>query len=104
MKRGLALSKELLHSIVNREIVNEFGRKVGQVLDLVIDKKSGRILAVVAKISKSEELLQKLTKDERGNVYIPISVISIIKNEFQIDEKKLRLIILKRKTAQKQEF
>jgi sporulation protein YlmC with PRC-barrel domain len=104
MKRGLALSKELLHSIVNREIVNEFGRKVGQVLDLVIDKKSGRILAVVAKTSKSEELLQKLTKDEKGNIYIPISVISVIKNEFQIDEKKLRLIILKRKTAQKQEF
>nr|MDO8080572.1 PRC-barrel domain-containing protein [Candidatus Freyarchaeota archaeon] len=98
------MSKELLHSIVNREIVNEFGRKVGQVVDLVIDKKSGRILAVIAKIGKSEELLHKLTKDERGNIYIPISVISIVKNSFQIDEKKLRLIILKRKTAQKQEF
>lgn len=97
------MSKELLHSIINREIVNEFGRKVGQVVDLVIDKKSGRILALVAKISKSEELLNKLTKDERGNIYIPMSVISITKNEFQIDEKKIRLIILKRKTTQKQE-
>jgi sporulation protein YlmC with PRC-barrel domain len=98
------LSKELLHGIINREIVNEFGSKVGQVVDLVIDKKSGRILAFVAKISKSEELLNKLAKDEKGNIYIPISVISTIKNGFQIDEKKLRLIILKRKTMQKQEF
>lgn len=99
MKRGVALSKELLHSIINREIVNEFGRKVGQIVDLVIDKKSGRIQAILAKTNKSEELLQRLTKDERGNIYIPISVISIIKNVFRIDEKKLRLIILKRKTA-----
>ncbi|WXG40767.1 MAG: PRC-barrel domain-containing protein [Candidatus Freyarchaeum deiterrae] len=93
------MSKELLHSIINREIVNEFGRKVGQIVDLVIDKKSGRIQAILAKTNKSEELLQRLTKDERGNIYIPISVISIIKNVFRIDEKKLRLIILKRKTA-----
>lgn len=99
MKRRVALSKELLHSIINREIVNEFGRKVGQIVDLVIDKKSGRIQAILAKTNKSEELLQRLTKDERGNIYIPISVISIIKNVFRIDEKKLRLIILKRKTA-----
>ena len=84
--------------------MNEFGKKVGQIVDLVIDKKSGRILAFVVKASKSEELLHKLTKDEKGNIYIPLSVISIMKNEFQINEKKLRLIILKRKTVQKQEF
>lgn len=93
------MSKELLQNLINRKILNEFGRKVGQVLDLIIDKKSGKIQAVVAKVDKSEEILQKLTKDEKGNTYIPFSVISIIKNDFQIDEKKLRLIILKKKTA-----
>jgi sporulation protein YlmC with PRC-barrel domain len=93
------LSKELLQNLINRKILNEFGKKVGQVLDLIIDKKSGKIQAVVAKVDKSEEILQKLTKDEKGNTYIPFSVISIIKNDFQIDEKKLRLIILKKKTA-----
>ncbi|MEM3585790.1 MAG: PRC-barrel domain-containing protein [Candidatus Jordarchaeaceae archaeon] len=98
------MSKELLNSIINRDIVDEFGRKVGQVVDLLIDKKSGRILAFVAKTSKSEELLNKLSKDERGNIYIPTSVISTVKNGFQIDEKKLRLIILKKKTLQKQEL
>lgn len=98
------LSKVLLHNIINRDIMNEFGRKVGQVVDLLIDKKSGKVLAFVAKIGKSEELLNELAKDERGNIYIPTSVMSITKNELQIDEKKLRLIILKRKTAQKQEF
>ncbi|MFB0560506.1 MAG: PRC-barrel domain-containing protein [Candidatus Lokiarchaeia archaeon] len=98
------MSKQLLQSIINTKIVNEFGKKIGQIVDLVIDKKSGRIIVFVAKVSKSEELLQKLTKDEKGNIYIPISVISIMKNEFQIDEKKLRLIILKRKATQKQEF
>ncbi len=93
------MSKELLQNLINRKILNEFGKKVGQVLDLIIDKKSGKIQAVVAKIDKSEEILQKLTKDEKGNIYIPFSVISVIKNDFQIDEKKLRLIILKKKTA-----
>ncbi|GEM_PF-4764538 len=93
------MSKELLQNLINRKILNEFGKKVGQVLDLIIDKKSGKIQAVVAKVDKSEEILQKLTKDEKGNTYIPFSVISIIKNDFQIDEKKLRLIILKKKTA-----
>lgn len=93
-----------LKDIINKKIVNELGKRVGQIVDLVIDKKSGKIVAVVAKASKSEEILQNLTKDEKGNIYIPLSVISIIKNEFQIDEKKLRLIILKRKTVQKQEF
>ncbi len=98
------MSKELLQSIINKKIINEFGKKVAQIVDLIIDKKSGKILAVVAKTSKSEELLNKLTKDENGNIFIPLSVISIVKNEFQIDDKKLRLIILKRKTVQKQEF
>ncbi|MEM2134537.1 MAG: PRC-barrel domain-containing protein [Candidatus Freyarchaeota archaeon] len=93
------MSKELLQNLINRKILNEFGKKVGQVLDLIIDKKSGKIQAVVAKVDKSEEILQKLTKDEKGNTYIPFSVISMIKNDFQIDEKKLRLIILKKKTA-----
>ncbi|MGQ9721953.1 MAG: PRC-barrel domain-containing protein [Candidatus Jordarchaeum sp.] len=93
-----------LKDIINKKIVNELGKRVGQIVDLVIDKKSGKIVAVVAKASKSEEILQNLTKDEKDNIYIPLSVISIIKNEFQIDEKKLRLIILKRKTVQKQEF
>ncbi|MBS7250675.1 MAG: PRC-barrel domain-containing protein [Candidatus Freyarchaeota archaeon] len=93
------MSKELLQNLINRKILNEFGKKVGQVLDLIIDKKSGKIQAVVAKVDKSEEILQKLTRDEKGNTYIPFSVISMIKNDFQIDEKKLRLIILKKKTA-----
>lgn len=98
------MSKELLQNLINTKVVNEFGKKVGQIIDLVIDKKSGRILAFVAKVNKSEELLHKLTKDEKGNIYIPLSIISITKNEFRVDEKKLRLIILKRKTAQKPEF
>ena len=98
------MSKVFLHNIINKDIINEFRRKVGQVVDLLIDKKSGKVLAFVVKISKSEELLNELVKDERGNIYIPTSVISITKNELQIDEKKLRLIILKRKAAQKQEL
>ena len=95
------LSKDLLQNVINKGILNEFGRRIGRVVDLVIDKRSGRILAIVAKTSKSEELLQKLTKDEKGNVYIPFSVVSDVRDVFQIDEKKLRLIILKRETAQK---
>ncbi len=95
------LSKDLLQNVINKGILNEFGRRIGRVVDLVIDKRSGRILAIVAKTSKSEELLQKLSKDEKGNVYIPVSVVSDVRDVFQIDEKKLRLIILKRETAQK---
>ena len=95
------LSKDLLQNVINKGILNEFGRRIGRVVDLVIDERSGRILAIVAKTSKSEELLQKLSKDEKGNVYIPVSVVSDVRDVFQIDEKKLRLIILKRETAQK---
>ncbi|MHA1429458.1 MAG: PRC-barrel domain-containing protein [Candidatus Freyarchaeota archaeon] len=95
------LPKDLLQNVINKGILNEFGRRIGRVVDLVIDKRSGRILAIVAKTSKSEELLQKLTKDEKGNVYIPVSVVSDVRDAFTIDEKKLRLIILKRETAQK---
>jgi len=95
------LPKDLLQNVINKGILNEFGRRIGRVVDLVIDKRSGRILAIVAKTSKSEELLQKLTKDEKGNVYIPVSVVSDVRDVFTIDEKKLRLIILKRETAQK---
>ncbi|MHA1207922.1 MAG: PRC-barrel domain-containing protein [Candidatus Freyarchaeota archaeon] len=95
------MPKDLLQNVINKGILNEFGRRIGRVVDLVIDKRSGRILAIVAKTSKSEELLQKLTKDEKGNVYIPVSVVSDVRDVFTIDEKKLRLIILKRETAQK---
>ncbi|MFX1485675.1 MAG: PRC-barrel domain-containing protein [Promethearchaeota archaeon] len=68
---------------------------LGRVVDLIIKKKNGDIIALVIEPAKDLQLEDKLPTDDSDNIILPYSAAEFIGNEIVIDMKKMRILLMK---------
>jgi len=68
---------------------------LGRVIDLIIRKKNGEIIALVIEPDKNLELEDKLPTDDADSIILPFSAAELMGNEIVIDMKKLRVLLMK---------
>ncbi|MFX0097075.1 MAG: PRC-barrel domain-containing protein [Candidatus Hodarchaeota archaeon] len=76
---------------------------LGRVIDLIIRKKNGEIIALVIEPDKDIELEEKLPRDDSDNIILPFSAAELMGNEIVIDMKKLRVLLMKQELRKKTE-
>ena len=81
-----------LRDVKVRNTDDEF---LGRVIDLIIRKKNGEIIALVIEPDKNLELEDKLPTDDADNIILPFSAAELMGNEIVIDMKKLRVLLIK---------
>lgn len=89
------MSEASLSKFLNLPVKNERMEKVGEVVDILAKKKDGRIIGILVKPNKINELLDKLPKDENGYVAIPISVIKLNENFIFLNERKIKVLLIR---------
>jgi len=89
------LSEASLSKFLSLPVKNERMEKVGEVVDILAKKDDGKIIGILVKPSKINELLDKLPKDENGYIAIPISAIKLNENFIFLNERKIRVLLIR---------
>lgn len=89
------MSEASLSKFLNLPVKNERMEKVGEVVDILAKKKDGKIIGILVKPSKINELLDKLPKDENGYIAIPISAIKMNENFIFLNERKIKVLLIR---------
>jgi len=90
-----SLSEASLSKFLSLPVKNERMEKVGEVVDILAKKDDGKIIGILVKPSKINELLDKLPKDENGYIAIPISAIKLNENFMFLNERKIRVLLIR---------
>lgn len=85
-----------IQDLIGIPVEDEKGSTMGKVVDLIINSRDGRLLAVCIKPNKNP-LIEKFPRDKKGKVLIPLSVIKSIDNSLTIAEEKVRVFLIKQK-------
>ncbi|MHA1595343.1 MAG: PRC-barrel domain-containing protein [Candidatus Baldrarchaeia archaeon] len=75
------------------------GREVGEVKDLVLATRTGRIIALAVKPLRKVDSLEFLPRDQRGNVLVPASVAVLREGTIVISEGKLKVLLARRNSG-----
>ncbi len=89
------MSEASLSKFLSLPVKNERMEKVGEVVDILAKKDDGKIIGILVKPSKINELLDKLPKDENGYIAIPISAIKLNENFMFLNERKIRVLLIR---------
>jgi len=89
------LSEASLSKFLSLPVKNERMEKVGEVVDILAKKDDGKIIGILVKPIKINELLDKLPKDENGYIAIPISAIKLNENFMFLNERKIRVLLIR---------
>jgi len=90
-----SLSEASLSKFLSLPVKNERMEKVGEVVDILAKKDDGKIIGILVKPIKINELLDKLPKDENGYIAIPISAIKLNENFIFLNERKIRVLLIR---------
>ena len=85
-----------IQDLIGIPVEDEKGSTMGKVVDLIINSRDGRLLAVCIKPNKNP-LIEKFPRDKKGKVLIPLSVVKSIDNSLTIAEEKVRVFLIKQK-------
>ena len=89
------MSEASLSKFLSLPVKNERMEKVGEVVDILAKKDDGKIIGILVKPIKINELLDKLPKDENGYIAIPISAIKLNENFIFLNERKIRVLLIR---------
>ncbi len=89
------MSEASLSKFLSLPVKNERMEKVGEVVDILAKKDDGKIIGILVKPIKINELLDKLPKDENGYIAIPISAIKLNENFMFLNERKIRVLLIR---------
>jgi len=76
-------------SILNRLVVSDKGKKLGEVFDLIFDAKSGEILHIVLKNPTSYVSKLNLEKTKDGYYLIPFAAVKSIGDFIIVSEEEI---------------
>ena len=81
--------------LASKPVITDKGLMLGEVVDLVVDELTGKLISLVLRTSKGagETLLQKLKRDKRGNVLLPYSTVKYVREMIVVDERLLKVYI-----------
>ncbi len=81
--------------LARKPVITDKGLMLGEVVDLVVDEITGKVLSLVIRSSRgaADSLLQKLRKDRKGNVFLPYSSVKYIREMIVVDEKYLKVYV-----------
>ncbi len=82
------------------QILTDDGRLIGRLRDLVVNELTGEILSIVCEPELDEpetaEILTFFRRDKEGCVFIPFKLVKKISHTIILDEKLLKLYIIKK--------
>ncbi len=90
-----SLSEASLSKFLNLPVKNEKMEKIGEIVDILAKKDSGKIIGILIKLNKFNELLDKLPKDENGYVAVPISAVKVNENFISLNERKIKVLLIR---------
>jgi len=90
-----SLGEASLSKFLNLPLKNERMEKMGEVVDILAKKDNGKIIGILVKPSKINELLDKLPKDENGYIAIPISAVKMKENFIFLNERKIKVLLIR---------
>jgi len=76
-------------SILNRLVISDRGKKLGEVADLIFDTKSGEILHIVLKNHTPYASKLNLEKTKEGNYLVPFAAVKSIGDFIIVSEEDI---------------
>lgn len=78
----------LASKLRDTEVIGSNGKKIGNLFDISIDEKSGRILGIIV-TPRGEDIIQIFQTDKNNNIVIAYSMITSFSEFIVIDERRL---------------
>ena len=93
------MARYSIERLAGKSVVTDKGSVLGEVVDLIVDELTGKVLSVVVEEVKRSDrsLTRQLKRDAEGNILLPYSTVSSVGDVLIVDEKLLQIYLATRR-------
>ena len=80
----------IARQLAAKSVITNKGDEVGQIVDLLVNERSGDIDRIIIEVDKTSRLSKKL-KGKEKNIEVPYSAVTAVSDVFIVDERAIEI-------------